>query len=526
MEPKTTPIRAIGGRYRLIEPLGAGGMGRVWRAHDQQLGVDVAIKEVFRRPGIADDFWNELLIRARREARHGAKLRDHPNIVAVFDVVVEDSIPWTVMRLVKGTSLESRLKQGPLPVQEAQKVAASILSALDAAHAAGIVHRDVKPANIMLADNGNVLLTDFGIAVNDTDTKLTEEGGIIGSMAYIAPERADGHQGTASSDLFSLGATLYQATEGTSPFERDTLTGTLRAVAFHEPPPPARAGHLAPLITALLDKTPANRPTIAKALAMTKPGNTTKKAPPPTEEASFFDVLIEAPGDRKIHVINALKDLTGKGLKESKDLLDTPSRPVLTRVNWRTAIDVRTVLEQAGATVTFKVHDPQATYPDGPTEPTPTGTGAQKAQSATKEALGCLSTLAVLVLIGVGLNQHWWSNLLKSMAHNDRSPNSSVTPYCFAHCDSAYFIESGSQFAGTCSSTSGCPVSGTFVNDGRRAGGASVTFSLTGTSGVVGRCTTPLPSAAPNAVVTASCTVYPPSFTGTVHLTTDIHNPL
>ncbi|MFI1092701.1 serine/threonine-protein kinase [Streptomyces sp. NPDC020917] len=264
-------MRVIAGRYRLLVPLGSGGMGRVWRAHDQQLGVDVAVKEVFRRPGIPDDHWNELLVRAKREARHGARLRDHANIVAVFDVVIEDGIPWTVMRLVKGTSLEARLGRGRLSADETAKVAVAVLGALRAAHEAGIIHRDVKPANIMLADDGGILLTDFGIAVSEVDTKLTQDGGIIGSMAYIAPERADGEQGSEASDLFSLGVTLYEATEGKSPFQRDTLTATLRAVAVHEPPPPAHAGHLTALITALLRKEPGARPTVAEALAMMRP---------------------------------------------------------------------------------------------------------------------------------------------------------------------------------------------------------------------------------------------------------------
>ncbi|MFF3953673.1 ribosomal protein L7/L12 [Streptomyces sp. NPDC001890] len=356
------PTRVIAGRYRLLATLGSGGMGRVWRAHDQQLGVDVAVKEVFRRPGIPDSHWEELLIRARREARHGARLRDHANIVAVHDVVIEDGIPWTVMRLVKGVSLESRLSKGRLTVEDTTKVAAAVLGALGAAHAAGIIHRDVKPANIMLGDDGGVLLTDFGIAINEVDTKLTQDGGIIGSMAYIAPERADGEEGSEASDLFSLGATLYQATEGKSPFQRDTLTGTLRAVAIHEPPPPANAGHLAPLITALLRKEPGDRPTVATALAMTTPGARTPEiiqdpARAEREVEPRYDVILLDVGESEVPVIRVLHRLTSLSVKEAMLLVSRAPQKVLTKVDWRTAADAEDALVNAGARAVFKRHE-------------------------------------------------------------------------------------------------------------------------------------------------------------------------
>lgn len=372
------PTRVIAGRYRLLAALGSGGMGRVWRAHDQQLGVDVAVKEVFRRPGIPDSHWEELLIRARREARHGARLRDHANIVAVHDVVIEDGIPWTVMRLVKGVSLESRLSRGRLTVEDTAKVAAAVLGALGAAHDAGIIHRDVKPANIMLADDGGVLLTDFGIAINEVDTKLTQDGGIIGSMAYIAPERADGEEGSEAGDLFSLGATLYQATEGKSPFQRDTLTGTLRAVAIHEPPPPANAGHLAPLITALLRKEPGDRPTVTAALAMTTPGARTPEiiqdpALAEREAEPKYDVILLDAGEREVPVILAVCKLTSSSIKEAKALVDRAPRKVLADVDWRTAADAEDALVNAGANAVFKRHE-HPTASTGSTEQKPTAT--------------------------------------------------------------------------------------------------------------------------------------------------------
>ncbi|MBD0695833.1 hypothetical protein BG452_04485 [Streptomyces sp. CBMA123] len=348
----------IANRYRLLELLGSGGMGRVWRAHDQQLGVDVAIKEALRRPGIPDGYWEEFLVRAGREARHGARLRDHPNIVTVFDVVIEGGIPWTVMRLVKGTSLEVRLDWGRLSVEETAKIAAAVLSALGAAHEAGIIHRDVKPANIMLADDGAILLTDFGIAINEADTKLTQDGGIVGSMAYIAPERAGGDQGDEASDLFSLGVTLYQATEGTSPFQRDTLTGTLRAVAFHEPPPPAHAGYLAALITALLRKEPGERPTVAEAIAMTAPG---------TEPTSEFDLILKTVGSAELFdLVGVVMDLTTLSAREAVALVTSAPQQVLGKVDRGTAVAARDALVALGATVSVR----QYTSRPDPEKPT------------------------------------------------------------------------------------------------------------------------------------------------------------
>lgn len=269
MAEETKAGTVIGGRYRLVEKLGAGGFGRVWSARDEMLDIDVAIKEVWLPSAISDAERSERLVRAEREARNAVRLRDHPHIVAVHDVAVGDGVPWIVMQLVAGHSLEERLRiRGFLTPAEAVTVAAGILSALEAAHAVGVVHRDIKPGNVLLTDDSNVLLADFGIAVHQADTALTATGAFIGSMEYVAPERARGTDGLAASDLFSLGATLYQAVEGFSPFRRDTPTGSLTAVLFEQPPPPRRAGGLAPLLAALLAKDPEARPTARQAFAM------------------------------------------------------------------------------------------------------------------------------------------------------------------------------------------------------------------------------------------------------------------
>ncbi|WSY16641.1 serine/threonine protein kinase (plasmid) [Embleya sp. NBC_00896] len=188
-----------------------------------------------------------------------------------------------VMRLVEGRSLEECLRaDGPLPAPRAVEVATALLKALQAAHAAGIVHRDLKPANVMLTDDGQVLLTDFGIAVHETDTRLTAAGGVIGSAEYMAPERLHGTRDQAAGDLFSLGATLYQAVEGISPFRRETPTATIAAVALHEPPPMRHADPvLASLVTALLAKNPEDRPTVDSTLAILHAGTRTMTAAMP-----------------------------------------------------------------------------------------------------------------------------------------------------------------------------------------------------------------------------------------------------
>ncbi|NDU71587.1 protein kinase [Actinomadura sp. DSM 109109] len=271
MAQETHPER-VGARYRLIEVLGSGGFGRVWRAHDETLGVDVAVKEVRLPPGTSGEEREEFLARAKREARNAARLRDHPGIVPVHDVVVEDGAPWIVMRLVDGRSLEDRLAgDGRVPAAEAADIATALLKALDAAHRAGVVHRDVKPANVLLARGGEVLLTDFGIAVHQADTAMTASGALIGSMAYLAPERLRGRNNETAGDLFSLGVTLYRCVEGVSPFRRDTPAETVTALLRDEPPPPAHAGELTTLIVRLLDKDPGTRPTAAEALDLIDP---------------------------------------------------------------------------------------------------------------------------------------------------------------------------------------------------------------------------------------------------------------
>ncbi|MFC7304102.1 TerD family protein [Streptomyces monticola] len=262
------PGTVIGGRYALSRPLGAGGFGQVWKAYDRLLGVDVAVKRVLLNSQVPQGERAMLLARAAREARHAARLRDHPHIVTVYDVIEVEEVPWIVMQLVDGRSLADELReQGPLTVERAGRVAEALLRALDAAHRAGVTHRDVKPANVLGTLEGEVLLADFGIAVGHTDTRLTADAMVVGSPAYMAPERLQGAGADGRADLFSLGVTLYEAVEGVLPFPRGNPTAALT-----EPPrPPCRAGRLTPLITGLLERDPGQRPTAAKALAMLTP---------------------------------------------------------------------------------------------------------------------------------------------------------------------------------------------------------------------------------------------------------------
>ncbi|MGW7328591.1 serine/threonine-protein kinase [Streptomyces sp. NPDC054840] len=249
----------IAGRYRLLSRLGEGGMGTVWRAHDETLYREVAVKEVRAPAGLRAGDITRMYSRLEREAWAAARIPDR-NVVTVHDVVMEDDRPWIVMELIRGQSLADLLRAGgPLPPRHAAHIGGEVLSALRAAHAVGVEHRDVKPANVLLAEDGRVVLSDFGIAMVEGSTALTMTGELVGSPEYLPPERALGRPSGPESDLWSLGVLLYAAVEGISPFRQDTALSTLRAVVDEEPPVPTRAGPLAPVIAGLLRKEPAER---------------------------------------------------------------------------------------------------------------------------------------------------------------------------------------------------------------------------------------------------------------------------
>ncbi|KUO16363.1 serine/threonine-protein kinase [Streptomyces dysideae] len=257
--------RLIAGRYRLLSPLGEGGMGTVWRARDEVLHREVAVKEVRAPAGLPGPDIERLYARLEREAWAAARVANR-NVVTVYDVATEDGRPWIVMELVRGISLAELLDaEGPLTPQRAAHIGAEVLAALRAAHEAGVLHRDVKPANVLLSNDGRVVLTDFGIATVEGSSALTMTGEVIGSPEFLAPERALGRTPGPQSDLWSLGVLLYAAVEGNSPFRQDTPLSTLRAIVDEELPPPHRAGPLTPVIEGILRKDPAERLTTDQA---------------------------------------------------------------------------------------------------------------------------------------------------------------------------------------------------------------------------------------------------------------------
>lgn len=257
----------IGGRYQLVELIGQGGMGRVWRGRDRALERDVAVKEVLLPQGLTGGEREHFLQRVAREARAAARL-NHPGIITVHDVVEHEGAPVIVMELVTGTSLGALIAQdGALPVQRVAEIGAAMLKALQLAHGAGIIHRDLKPDNVLLMGD-RVIITDFGIAhMADATTALTRTGAVIGTPAYMSPEQLEGKPPAPAGDLWSLGATLYSAVEGAPAFHGDTFSALVIAVVTKEPRPPVRAGALQPLLAALMTKDPARRPTAEQALS-------------------------------------------------------------------------------------------------------------------------------------------------------------------------------------------------------------------------------------------------------------------
>ncbi|MGW5619054.1 protein kinase domain-containing protein [Streptomyces sp. NPDC003877] len=265
--------RLLAGRYRVTAQLGRGGMGVVWKALDEVLGREVAVKELRTYTDAAGPELAALQLRMQREARAAARVR-HPGVIAVHDIAEVDGRPLIVMELVDGPSLDDVLRdRGTLDPREAAGIGAKVMEALAAAHRAGVLHRDVKPGNILLDRSGRVVLTDFGIATMDdpgdgSATHLTRSGELVGSLDYLAPERAQGADPGPASDIWALGATLFAAVEGASPFRRTSTFSTLTAIVSEPLPEPRRAGPLAPVLQRLLDKRPEARPEAGQARAL------------------------------------------------------------------------------------------------------------------------------------------------------------------------------------------------------------------------------------------------------------------
>ncbi len=282
--PRVDQQRIIAGRYALLQEIGRGGMGIVWLAEDRTIGRRVAIKELHLPDGVPVEERAIMEERVLREARAAGRLND-PGVVTVYDVLQESGNTYIVMELIQAPTLSTVLRdRGPLPPDTVARLAEQLLSALEAAHAAGIVHRDVKPSNIMLLPNGRVKLTDFGIAQAMDDPRLTTSGVLVGSPTYMAPERIRDGQAEPGSDLWALGAVLYFAVEGYSPFERSTTAATMNAILNEVPYLTRCQGPLASVITGLLNTVPAARPSPAQVRGLL--GQVTATPPDGTQRIS------------------------------------------------------------------------------------------------------------------------------------------------------------------------------------------------------------------------------------------------
>ncbi|MFC0628888.1 serine/threonine protein kinase [Kribbella deserti] len=378
--------RLLAGRYRLLDSLGRGGMGVVWHARDEVLGREVAVKEILLPPELPDEEREVLRHRTLREARSAARL-SHPNVVAVYDVVEEEGRPWIVMELVKSRTLADAVRRdGPLPSWQVARIGLQVLAALETAHSAGVLHRDVKPSNVLLADDGRVVLTDFGIATLEGDPSLTQSGTLVGSPAYIAPERVQARGAGPESDLWSLGATLYTAVEGRAPHDRGSALPTLTAAVTEAPDPPELAGPLWPALEGLLRKSPAERldaPTARHLLqeAATEPKSDTHSVPPPNFEACTA-LLPSASGDETAPLDGSPGDETAALPAESASETPTSDRGQRTRI-----LPVPPAAPQ-----------PQATTPPAtsvsPTTPSPATTSPTAPEAASPAAAGAGPALA------------------------------------------------------------------------------------------------------------------------------------
>jgi serine/threonine protein kinase len=307
----------IAGRYRLISRLGSGAMGVVWQAQDERLHRTVAIKQLLLPSGLSDIEADEANRRAMREGRITARLY-HPHTIAVFDVVEHEGQPCLIMEYLPSRSLATVLSmQGVLLPEEVARIGSQIASALAAAHKAGIVHRDIKPGNVLLADDGTVKITDFGISHAVGDVTVTATGILLGTPAYLAPEVAQGNSAGFPSDVFSLGSTLYTALEGTPPFGlNNNAIALLHNVALGEITPPRQSGPLTPLLLRLLQRNPEQRPTMQQAhdalatltvIQSASPEETTTPAAPTTVDATVSQPPTEddrdgSPGRRRLLV--------------------------------------------------------------------------------------------------------------------------------------------------------------------------------------------------------------------------------
>jgi len=350
MADAQTSDRVVAGRYRLIEPLGRGGMGIVWRALDDVLRREVAVKELTASAGLSGQDRETFITRTFREARAAGRL-SHPGVATVYDVFEEDDRLWIVLELVPSRTLGSIVREeGPLPPRRVAEIGGQVLAALSAAHAAGVLHRDVKPENVLIAHDGRAVLTDFGIAALEDDSPVTRTGMLIGTPAFMAPERASGAMARRASDLWSLGVTLFLAAEGRSPFQRGHALATLAAVTYEEPGPMPQAGPLAPIITGLLAKDPAQRMTAEQAAPLLRAVAEQAASEPPVELPATQPGGPPAPGSRTGSPVHSHRRTAGRPAAAPP----SPSRPRRSRyrrVPWVFAAVAASMIAVAGVVV-------------------------------------------------------------------------------------------------------------------------------------------------------------------------------
>ncbi|MFD9191666.1 protein kinase [Streptomyces phaeochromogenes] len=393
--PDAGAERLVAGRYRLLSVLGEGGMGTVWRARDEVLHREVAVKEVRAPVGQTAAQVERMYTRLEREAWAAARISAR-GVVTVHDVATDDDRPWIVMELVRGRSLADVIgSQGALPPREAARIGTEVLDALRAAHGAGVLHRDVKPANVLLADDGRVVLTDFGIATVEGDSALTMTGELVGSPEYLAPERALGRNPGPASDLWSLGALLYTAVQGRSPFRRTSPLSTLRAIVDDELPPPHRAGPLASVIEGLMRKDPDDRMSaveaerelrLAGADGTSGAGTATPSAPQPAADTDELPTA-ESPLGETAPTATATATTGVPAATDPRDMAATADVPAATEPAASGAsANTAPAAPEAGPTATAAIPpaapDPRAPYAQA--HPTPPG-AAPEAGAATAE---------------------------------------------------------------------------------------------------------------------------------------------
>ncbi|MFD5115825.1 serine/threonine-protein kinase [Streptomyces sp. NPDC058391] len=378
--------RLLAGRYRLGGVLGRGGMGTVWRALDETLGRTVAVKELRFPTSIDEDEKRRLITRTLREAKAIARIRNS-GAVTVYDVVDEDDRPWIVMELVEGKSLAEAIREdGTLTPRRAAEVGLVILDVLRSAHREGILHRDVKPSNVLIAEDGRVVLTDFGIAQVEGDPSVTSTGMLVGAPSYISPERARGHKPGPAADLWSLGGLLYASVEGCPPYDKGSAIATLTAVMTEPVDPPKNAGPLEPIIYGLLAKDPEQRLDDAGARTLLQAIITApEREPEPGPEATRVVPLPPATADGR----------AGKSATSPKDTGDASADRV------RGAL--RSVRNAAAATPESGPR-PDATAPSRPAPPRASLTDVVPRRTqviiAVVAALAIISTVLAVALSG------------------------------------------------------------------------------------------------------------------------------